>query len=188
MSQDIHLDSFASGWSFLTAQEHDQELLILWNGFKLVKLINSLSGDRKAAASYVRATMQRVRHTWTDQEWAETIEPRVWQWLCLQAVEKEMGAVPALQVKRVPILKGWTIVVDSCTPHAGASVGPGFGPGGFRVHVYAVSRAIDKVLPGLEAEQDTTVNMRCSENPYFPILCWAQRQNSAPFCPLPAGP
>ena len=74
--------------------------------------------------------MQRVRHTWTDQEWAETIEPRVWQWLCLQAVEKEMGAVPALQVKRVPIPKGWTIVVYSCTPHAGAPAGPDFGPGG----------------------------------------------------------
>ena len=133
--------------------------------------------------------MQHVGHTWTDQEWAETVEPRVWQWLCLQAVEKEMGAVPALQVKRVPIPKGWTIVVDSCTPHAGAPAGPGFGPGGLRVHVCAVSRAIDKLLPGLEDEQpeDTTVNMRSSENPYFPILCWAQRQYSAPFGPLPAG-
>jgi hypothetical protein len=55
MPQDIHLDSFAPGWSFLTAQEHDQELLILWNGFALVKIINSISGDRVAAASYVRA-------------------------------------------------------------------------------------------------------------------------------------
>ncbi len=66
MPQDIHLDSFAPGWSFLTAQEHDQELLILWNCFKLVKIINSFSCDRVAAASYVRAKMQRLGHVWTD--------------------------------------------------------------------------------------------------------------------------
>ena len=35
MPQDIHMDSFAPGWSFLTALEHDQELLILWNGHKV---------------------------------------------------------------------------------------------------------------------------------------------------------
>ncbi len=40
MPQNIQLDSLAPGWSFLTAQEHDQELLILWNSFKLVKIIN----------------------------------------------------------------------------------------------------------------------------------------------------
>ena len=38
MPQDIHLDSFAPGWSFLTAQEHDQELLIMCNGFELVTI------------------------------------------------------------------------------------------------------------------------------------------------------
>ena len=48
MAQDIHLDSFVPGWSFLTAQEHIQELLILWNGYKLVNFINSISGDREA--------------------------------------------------------------------------------------------------------------------------------------------
>ena len=82
MPQDIHLDSFAPGWSFLTTQEHDQELLILWNGFALVNIINSISGDRVAAASYVRATMQRLGHVWTDQSWMESVEPRVWHWLC----------------------------------------------------------------------------------------------------------
>ena len=86
MAQDIHLDSFVPGWSFLTVQEHSQELLILWNGYKLVKLINSISGDREAAASYVRAEMQRAGHAWSDEEWAETVEPRVWNWLCLKVV------------------------------------------------------------------------------------------------------
>ena len=130
MPQDIHLDSFAPGWSFLTAQEHDQELLILCNGFELVTIINSISGDRQAAANHVRDTMQRNGTTWSDAEWAETVEPRVWQWLCLQAVEKKLGAVPPLQVRRVPVRKGWIIVVDSSTPHAGAPAGRGFGPGG----------------------------------------------------------
>ena len=57
MPQDIHLDSFAPGWSFLTAQEHDQELLILWNCFKLVRLINSLSGDRTAVYLNILKTL-----------------------------------------------------------------------------------------------------------------------------------
>ena len=183
MPQDIHLDSFAPGWSFLTAQEHDQELLILWNGFKLVNIINSISGDRVAAASYVRATMQRLGHVWTDQSWMESVEPRVWHWLCWKAVEKELGAVPALQVKRVRIPKGWTIAVDSCTPHGGAPVRPGLAPHHFRVHVYAVNRSIDSALAGLEAEQDHTVNLLSIENPYFPILAWAQMQEAAPFGP-----
>ena len=54
MAQDIHLDSFVPGWSFLTTQEHNRGFLILWNGYKLVKLVNLISGDREAAASYVR--------------------------------------------------------------------------------------------------------------------------------------
>lgn len=183
MPQDIHLDSFAPGWSFLTAQEHDQELLILCNGFEMVTIINSISGDRKAAADYVRDKMRRNGTTWSDEEWAETVEPRVWQWLCLQAVEKKLGAVPPLQVRRVTVPKGWTIVVDSCTPHAGAPAGRGFGPGGFRVHVYAVAKAMDRVIPGFEAAQEHTIDILYHENPYFPIMCWAQRQHSGPFGP-----
>jgi hypothetical protein len=186
MPQDIHLDSFAPGWSFLTEQEHDQELLIFWNGFALVKIINSISGDRVAAASYVRAKMQSNGHIWTDQEWMESVEPRLWHWLCCRAVEEELGAVPALQVKRVPIPKGWTIAVDACTPHGGAPVPSrpgGLVPHHLRVHVYAVNRSIDRALPGLEAEQDHTVNLLSNENPYFPILAWAQMQANAPFGP-----
>ena len=55
----------------------------------------------------------------------ETVEPRVWHWLCLQVVEKELGRLgvaPLLQVKRMPTPKCWTIVVDCCTAHAS---GPG---------------------------------------------------------------
>ena len=96
-------------------------------------------------------------------------------------MQKELGAAPLLEVKRVPIPKGWTIAVDSCTPHAGAPAGPEFGPGGFRVHVYAVTRAIDRVHPDLEGEQDHTVNLLSIKNPYFPLLCWAQKQSDVPF-------
>ena len=56
-------------------------------------------------------------------------------------------------------------------------------PGGV---VYAVSRAINRVLPGLEGEQDHTVNIGRMENPYFPMMCWAQRQATALFAPPPA--
>ena len=49
------------------------------------------------------------------------------------------------------------------------------------MHVYAVNRSIDRVLDGLEAEQDHTVNLLSKEIPYFPILAWAQMQANAPF-------
>ena len=54
-----------------------------------------------------------------------------------------------------------------------------------------VAKAIDRLLPGLEAEKVNTVNMLSSENPYILIPSWAQKQDSAPFCrqcPLPACP
>ena len=48
------------------------------NCFELVKLINSISGDRMAAAGYVCAWMQHARRALTDEEWPETVEPCVW--------------------------------------------------------------------------------------------------------------
>lgn len=128
MPQDIHLDSFAPCWLFQTVQEHSQKLLMTWNGYKVVKRISSISDDRTAAACCVRAEMQHAGHTWPDNEWAETVEPRIWHWLCSQVVQKELGAVPLLDVKRVPIPKGWTIVVDSSTPHNSAPAVSEFGP------------------------------------------------------------
>ena len=56
-----------------------------------MNLINSISGDLEAAASYVRAEMQRARHARPDEEWAETVKPRVWNWLCLQVVREGAG-------------------------------------------------------------------------------------------------
>ena len=53
--------------------------------------------------------------------------------------------------------------------------------------VYAVTRAIYKVLPGFEREQDHTVNMMFRKSPYFPMMCWAQRQATAPFAPPHSG-
>ena len=75
------------------------------------------------------------------EEWTETIEPRVWHWLCTMAVKADLGTVPALQIKSVTVPKGWTIVMDARNPHAGAPAGE---LGGLRVHVYGVESAIDK--------------------------------------------
>ena len=47
------------------------------------------------------------------------------------------------------------------------------------MHVYSVNRAIDRVLPGLQYEQKHTVDMMFRENPYFQMICWAQRQATA---------
>ena len=66
----------------------------------------------------------------------------------ISPVKKKLGVAHLLQVKRVIIPKGW-ILVDSCTPHAGAPAENGFGPRGFHVHVYTVNRAA--VVPALHA-------------------------------------
>ena len=182
MAQDIHLDSIEPGWSFLTAMECDQELLILWNGYKYVCLIEPLIRDRKAACDQVRTKVQmETAFTWTDEEWHSTIEPRVWIWLCQAQADKVFGASPHLKIKRVRIPKGWTIAVDSRTPHGGA---PRFGPDALRLHMYAVVRAVDAsaVVRAVELDaeiQDSTIDLRHSF--YFPIIHSAQRQNMAAF-------
>ena len=62
--QDIHMDSLPPGWSFLI--EHDQELLILWNGHKVVRVIDSIAGERQAATSYVREVMEGIGRKWME--------------------------------------------------------------------------------------------------------------------------
>ena len=181
MAQEIHLDSLDDGWSFLTAMEEDQELLVLWNGFRCVCVVQEIAKDRTAACNLVRTTIKETQ-AWSDEEWNETIEPRVWNWLCSKHIEKEFGAAPFLQLKRVRIPKGWTIAVDSRTPHGGAAVGSTGAPR-FRVHVYAVLRAIDEVITHDDGNttQDSTVNIRSWEHFLFPIVGWAQRQAAAVF-------
>ena len=121
MAQDIHLDSLEDGWSFLTAMECDQEVLILWNGYKYVCLLEPLIRDRQTACDHVRTKVQmEAAFTWTDGEWQSTIEPRVWTWLCQSQADKTFGSSPELKIKRVRISKGWTIAVDSRTQHGGA--------------------------------------------------------------------
>jgi hypothetical protein len=181
MAQEIHLDSLDDGWSFLTAMEGDQELLVLWNGFRSVCVMKEIAADRAAACNLVRTIVEELQ-AWSDKEWSEDIEPRVWNWLSSKHMEKKFGATPYLQMKRVRIPKGWTIAVDSRTPHGGAAVGSSDTPR-FRVHVYAVVRAIDKAIAHDDgkATQDSTVNLRSWENFLFPIVSRAQRQAAAVF-------
>ena len=182
MAQDIHLDSLEDGWSFLTAMECDQEVLILWNGYKYVCLLEPLIRDRQTACDHVRTKVQmEAAFTWTDEEWQSTIEPRVWTWLCQSQADKTFGSSPELKIKRVRIPKGWTIAVDSRTPHGGA---PRVGPDALRLHIYAVVRAVDAVAAhaddlGDAAIQDATIDLRNSA--YLPILHSAQRQHAAAF-------
>ena len=182
MAQEIHLDSLDAGWSFLTALERDQELLVLFDGYKAICILEELATDRAAACSCVRIRMrEECGREWPDQEWIETIEPRVWNWLCSKETETRYGFAPDLRLKRVIIPKGWTIAVDSRTPHGGAPAGE---DGGFRVHAYGVVRAIDRTtVPArlFEASEDTTVNLISHLSPFFPLVYWAQRQAAAVF-------
>ena len=167
-----------NGWSFLTALERDQEVLILWNGYTCLCIMEPLIKDRKAACAMVRDTVMDGA-TFTEAEWTEKIEPRVWNWLCTMQLEQERGATPpALQIKRVKIQKGWTIAIDSRTPHGGAPWAPTGTDGArpaLRVHMYAFNRPIVNADPTVDAEtQDTTKDLRFSS--YAPVLYWAQRQ------------
>jgi hypothetical protein len=119
-AQDIHLDAMENGWSFLTALECNQEVLILWNGYTCICIMEPLIKDRKAACAMVLDAVMVDGTTFTEAEWTEKIEPRVWNWLCTEQLHLERGSTPAFQIKRVRIQKGWTIAIDSLTPHGGA--------------------------------------------------------------------
>ena len=178
MAQEIHLDAWEPGWSFLTALECDQEFLILWNGYKCICTMEPLIQDRQTACAMVRTKVAEGGTTFAEEEWKDKIEPRVWNWLCTMHIESTLGYSPALEVKRVKIEKGWTIAVDSRTPHGGA---PWSGPGeAMRLHMYAVDRAIDTVTASDNyATQDATLDLRYCD--YFPLMHWAQRQVAPAF-------
>jgi hypothetical protein len=61
MAQEIHLDSLDDGWSFLTAMEGDQELLVLWNGFRSVCVMKEIAADRAAACDLVRTILRSCK-------------------------------------------------------------------------------------------------------------------------------
>jgi hypothetical protein len=180
-NQDIHLDAMEPGWSFLTALERDQEVLILWNGYTCICIMEPLIKDKTAACASVRDAVLVGDSTlvggttFTEKEWTEKIEPRVWNWLCTMQMQLVRGSTPALQIKRVRIEKGWTIAIDSRTPHGGAAWLPKGTEEALRVHMYAVDRPIVRADPTEEAEtQDSTIDPRYSA--YVPMLHWAQRQ------------
>ena len=75
MPQDIQMDSFAPGWSFLSELEAGPSCLCKVIGARGFWCI------------------------WEEQESTETIEKHVWHWLCAMAVKAELGTVPALQIK-----------------------------------------------------------------------------------------
>jgi len=183
MPQEIHLDSWEHGWSFLTAMERDQEVLIVWNGYKCICIIEALIKDKKTACDMVRAKVseggpESPGTTFTDDEWKTEIEPRVWNWLCTAHLETVLGRTPPLQIKRITIAKGWTIAVDSRTPHGGAAwLGT---EEAMRVHIYAVDRAVDAVTTSEEMDtQDSTLDLRACD--YAPVICLAQRQGQPVF-------
>jgi hypothetical protein len=105
----------------------------------------------------------------------------VWTWLCQLQVDKTFGSSPELKIKQFRIPKGWTITVDSRTPHGGA---PRIGPEALRLHICAVVRAVDAVAAhtndlGCAAIQDATIDPQPSA--YLPKVHSAQRQNAAAF-------
>ena len=175
MAQDIHLDAIVPGWTFLTALECDQEILILWNGYRCIRFLQPIIQHRTAACGLVRSKVaSEAGVTWPRDEWQGTIEPRVWNWLCRKHTEARaaLGSTPELTIKRVRIPKGWTIAIDNRTPHGGA---PRNGPDALRVHMYAAARSVDVFTREVDgAIQDETINLGKSN--YAPVVLWAHGQ------------
>jgi hypothetical protein len=105
----------------------------------------------------------------------------VWTWLCQSQADKTFGPSPELKIERVRIPKGWTIAVDSRTPHGGT---PRVGPDALCLQTYAVALAFDAGSAhaddlGGATIQDATIDFQ--HFAYLPTVHSAQRQHAATF-------
>jgi hypothetical protein len=116
----------------------------------------------------------------SDADWINTVEPRVWQAL----VHEEFKArkVGHFEVLRVRVKRSKTIVLDSRCPHAGA---PWTGSPGckrlYRGHFYGFRRDVMRRVRESPTDKDeyTTVDL-CSSD-FFPLASWGQLGEKGPI-------
>jgi hypothetical protein len=116
---------------------------------------------------------------YTDETWAEIVEPLVWQYL----VHKEFKArgLKDFEVVRFGIKKSQTIVLDSRCPHAGTAWTGGDRKRLYRGHFYGFRKDVLRRNRVSAAEKDEHTTVDLCDNDHFPIITWAQRGGTGPI-------
>ena len=170
--QSVHCDAEKPGNSVLTALVERQSVLVLFGGFRGMVILNRLTPDRKEATNCVRSRLAALTHprTFSEDEWVNTVEPCVWEYLVHQQFAAEK--LPPFEIVRVPLEISDTIILDNRCPHAGDRW-LGIAGSLYRWHFYGFDRNIE--MQGLEIAQEsseTTVDL--CEPDLLPIVTWTQ--------------
>ena len=171
--QGFHFDSNKPGASAITSLERDQFVYVLFFAFHAMRIQEDLRKDRLEATGLVRSILAAKDISFSDEEWKDTVERRIWQFL----VHEEFRArdVRPFEVVRVPVLKDQTIVLDTRCLHAGASW-PGE-ENAYRAHFYGYERDLRKQTSEQRLDKDEYLTVDpCNDN-LFPIVGWAQLRN-----------
>jgi hypothetical protein len=168
--QSFHTDSLMPGFSAVRPFEQSQSVLVLWNGFRAIKILEELMEDRIEATEFVRSlhTARRL----SDTQW-QSVEPRVWELL----VHKEFKArkLPDFEAVRVPVAVSCKIVMDTRCPHAGDSWSGR--KRAYRGHLYGYRRDIkERTNLGLSLTgKDEFATVDLTDRDLSPIVGWAQK-------------
>ena len=176
-SQTIHADSLQRGCSLLTSAGKRQYLIVLLNGFRVMRSLERLLPQRAEALEYVRGRIAAEAPEGMCY-WNDAAEHRVWNYLCcLQFQHERIGG---LQAVRVPIEEGETLVLDNRTLHGGSR---GEETNGFRFHMYAYDRDLLKREGGDRYDEDNVVTFDLLDEKYgfYPVCRWAQTRAKAVF-------
>ena len=168
--QAFHWDALRkAGNSGLTSVGCYQYVEVIWNGYRATRIYEELIPDRQAATAYARERLGAANPavTFSDSEWDEEVEPRIWHFLVHR--EFEARRLPPFELVRVPVPKDTTLILDSRCPHAGA---PSTNKNrAYRWHYYAFANGL--LTDPSQADEYITHFFGCQE--YYPILGWAQR-------------
>jgi hypothetical protein len=176
-SQTIHADSLQRGCSLLTSAGKRQYLIVLLNGFRVMRSLERLLPQRAEALEYVRGRIAAEAPEGMCY-WNDAAEHRVWNYLCcLQFQHERIGG---LQAVRVPIEEGETLVLDNRTLHGGSR---GEETNGFRFHMYAYDRDLLKREgeDRFDADNVVTFDLLDKQYGFYPVCRWAQTRAKAVF-------
>ena len=108
------------------------------------------------------------------------MEPSAWELLVHS--EFEARGVKEFEIVRVPIQKTKTVVVDSCTSHAGSPWKTSCGRKRlYRGHFYGFRQDVLHRPPALLAEKDELTTVNLCDTDYFHIVTWAQLGGASIF-------
>ena len=113
--QDVHVDGWSNGLSVISALEEEQSIIVLWNGYTVVKTVLELSKD------YDRVMQSAPQDADPEEFWWHVVTKR------LEFMGMGAGFVHPVRIRLLP---GKTLVFHFHTPHCGDN------RPGLRVHKY----------------------------------------------------